>query len=337
MAMPAVNASTRTSIENSCPAGIASVTAVGTAPTMNREATRPTRPPAMERTAASASSNCTRRARLAPSAVRTAISRVRDAALLSTSVATLAHVTRSTRPTAPRSSNRGRCIRPTISSRRGAADRPIAKPACCSDGWVVGIDPSCQDIELRSGLVDRHAALQPRDHAVIELAAAFLSLSVGERHRHPDAGRLVVRLGTAAGELEASGHDADHRVRPAVERDGLTHDRAVASVTRLPEAPAQHRHVHTGPVLLRAEIAAQQRADAEQREQARRDLGAIDPDRLAASRELERNVHVRRHALERLLVALEIEKVRRREGDVFSRSARARPRDARGPRTPAAG
>ena len=215
--------------------------------------------------------------------------------------------------------------------RSGQADR---EARVLQRGGVVGIDPSCQYIELRSGFVDRHAALQPGNHAVIELAATFLSLSVGERHRHPDAGRLVVRLGTAAGELEASGHDADHRVRPAVERDGLTHDRAVASVTRLPEPPAQHRHVHTGPVLLRAEIAAQQRADAEQREQARRDLGAIDPDRLGASRELKRKVHVRRHVLERLLVALDIEKVRRREGDVFHAEALMQGHETLGVREP---
>lgn len=111
----------------------------GTAPTMNREDKRPSRPPAVERIVASASRSCTRRARLEPSAVRTAISRVRDAALLRTSVATLAHVTRSTRPTAANSSNSGRSIRPAISSRRGAADSPIEKPARCSMGGRLAV------------------------------------------------------------------------------------------------------------------------------------------------------------------------------------------------------
>ncbi len=61
-----------------------------------------------------------------------------------------------------------------------------------------------------------------------------------------------------------------------------------------------------------------QRPHAEQRDELRRHLGSVDPERLAAPGELERDVHERRDTVERLLVALEIEEVRRREGGLVA-------------------
>ncbi len=141
-----------------------------------------------------------------------------------------------------------------LSQRRGGESDREAR--VLQLGGIRGVDPSCQDVELRPCFAYRHALLEPADHAVVELAAASLTLPVAERHRYPDAGRLVVPLGAAAGELEARRHDADHRVRPAVERDRLADDRGVASVARLPEAEAQQGDVHAGPVLVGGEVAA---------------------------------------------------------------------------------
>jgi len=87
----------------------------------------PSPPPAAAITTLSVSNCRTRRIRLAPRAVRSAISLRRDAARASSRLATLAQAMSSTTPTAPSNTNSARPVSPTISSR--SRRTTVEKPA----------------------------------------------------------------------------------------------------------------------------------------------------------------------------------------------------------------
>ena len=177
-------------------------------------------------------------------------------------------------------------------------------------------------VELGARLVDRRPHLQSADDAVIELVATRLQLPVGETHGHPGGGRFPVETTAAQGKVETGRHDADHRVRPAIERDRTADDRSVASEPCLPEAVAEHSDVHPRPVFLRRERPPQHRPDAEHVEQVPRHLRHVDAHRRTTPRELGRTLDVRRDPFERLLLTLDIGEVRRRERRVLEVGAR---------------
>ncbi len=95
----------------------------------------PATPPTEPRTADSVSSCLMRRARPAPSAARTASSSCRAVALASSRLATLAHATSSTRPTAPNRTNSGQRTSPSSRSASDAALNVcvafVSGNACC--------------------------------------------------------------------------------------------------------------------------------------------------------------------------------------------------------------
>ena len=115
----AVNAATRPSTPTSRRRGMLSGADATSASTPQNASSRPTAPPASAMSTLSVSSCWTIRPRLAPSAVRSAISLRRDAARASSRFATLAHAISSTRPTAPSRTKSARPVSPTISSCSG--------------------------------------------------------------------------------------------------------------------------------------------------------------------------------------------------------------------------
>ncbi len=94
---------------------------------------RPSAPPATARSSVSANICCRTRRRLAPSAVRTAISLRRPRVFARTRLATLAQAIRRTKPTAPRSTSRAGRTSPTRSSRSGMtmAPQPLLSSGYC--------------------------------------------------------------------------------------------------------------------------------------------------------------------------------------------------------------
>src|SRR6185436_12205784 len=99
-------------------------------------------------------------------------------------------------------------------------------------------------------LLERDAGLERAERAEpMEVARHVLGL---ERERPPDLPLLAVE-GAAARE------HAYYRVRLAVERYRLTHDRGIAAEPRLPEPIAQEHHVVVSHlVLARQKLAAEQ-------------------------------------------------------------------------------
>lgn len=71
----------------------------------------------------------------------------------------------------------------------------------------------------------------------VEPARGAALLGGVEGQRRPEAGAVVLRVG----EAEALRHDANHRVRPAVELDLRAHQWA-AAVKALPQPVAHDRH-----------------------------------------------------------------------------------------------
>ena len=191
-------------------------------------------------------------------------------------------------------------------------DRGIRVP-----GWRVAlVDASRQDLELGTRFFDRRARLQPSDNAVNELVASYLQLPVGKRHGDPGGGGCRVESTATQREAERGRHHADNRVRPAIERDRAADDRSVGSKSRLPQTVAEHGHVHARPVLLLRERASQHRADPEYVEQIPRDPGDVEPHGRTTPRQFGRTWSVGRDPVERLLLTLDVDEVRRRERGV---------------------
>ena len=117
MATAAVNSNTRQSSPTSATRGNDAGLSASRASMPQPANSTPSPPPMRERTRLSVSSCRTSRQRLAPSAVRMAISFWRAAARASSRLATLAQVMIRTKPTAPSSTSSGNRTLPTIASR----------------------------------------------------------------------------------------------------------------------------------------------------------------------------------------------------------------------------
>ena len=100
------------------------------------------------------------------------------------------------------------------------------------------------------------------------------------------------RLGAAEdGKAEVARHDADDRVRLAVQDERLAEHAAIAAELALPELIGDHDRARRAlEIFLRREGAAQSGEDLEGREEARRHVGARDAHRTR----VEGDVHLRR-------------------------------------------
>ena len=124
--------------------------------------------------------------------------------------------------------------------------------------------------EIGSRFWQRHARLEAPERPGV--------LPVGPRLRCPARRAERYPRLTAFRKVEARGHDANHRVRAAVHRDHAPNDRSLAAETTLPEAvPEQDDVVLAVLILLGKKVPSQQWANAEDRQEIRRNGRALDP------------------------------------------------------------
>ncbi len=175
--------------------------------------------------------------RLAPIAVRIAISRWRPAARASSRLATLAQAIRSTKPTAPTRISRASRTSPTSASRSG-----------------ITATLSLLSIHLRIGA----AELLARDRHIGLRGLQVRPASGVPRPANSGLGGAV-RIGLQRDEnvgrrigMEGSGKNSHHDVGIASQQDRLADQRWVASEARSPKIVAQHRSfLSVGLIFLR--------------------------------------------------------------------------------------
>ena len=135
-------------------------------------------------------------------------------------------------------------------------------------------------LELSAGLVGRHARPEPPDHGDDDLAPAQPVADLVESQRQQD-----LHFGPA-GEGEGCRQDAYHRVKRAVELEGLLAAGSDAGKQPSPQAVREYDHLRArGPVLLGKQAAAPGGGDAEGGQEARRDPGGAQALRLSAADE----------------------------------------------------
>src|ERR1700693_3997651 len=152
--------------------------------------TAPNAPPATASSRLSVKSWRMRLARVAPMAVRTAISRWRPSARESRRLATLAHAMSSTNPTAEENPQRRTDARDQLVAQ--IADAHGGAGVCIREARMLAAILRGQRIHLRLRLRERYAGLQPRQEIQKSRAAV-------ELHRCDDA------------EIEYARHDYVHR------------------------------------------------------------------------------------------------------------------------------
>ena len=190
------------------------------------------------------------RRRPAPSADRTASSRMRTVARASSRLATLAQQMRSTNPTTPRNSiDVSRRSLPMIESciRSSVTPRPLL---VCGNSRA---RPSATAPRSACGRLDRHARLHASDH-LEHVGGAGAWRKVDERPHRPDA--------ALPHQLEVLRHDADHGAERPVEADLAADDARIGVEAGAPERLAHHDHVGALGLVVCGERPAGNRRDA---------------------------------------------------------------------------
>jgi hypothetical protein len=108
-----------------------------------------------------------------------------------------------------------------------------------------------------------------------------------------------------------------------VDQDRLP-DHIASAESLLPDVVAEDSDARSRGVLFRREVAAARQRRAQQRKEIRRHARADDALGRAAAAELEVDVPIRSEPLERLLIALEIQQVGRRDRETGNGSPLAR-------------
>ena len=120
-------------------------------------------------------------------------------------------------------------------------------------------------VDVLGGLLDRDEVLHAGDHAIAPRAEVGVGqLFRGEAERNPDLG--LIETACRQWKLEAARHNADDGIGAAIENDGLPNDAGVAMIAIEPQRIADEGERCVGVVLLRGEDAAQNRPNAERRE-----------------------------------------------------------------------
>ena len=226
-----------------------------------KAAARPAAPPSTPSRMLSARNCRTRRARPAPSAARTATSRVRDCARASSRFATLTHAISSTKLTAP-SSTSSVCrtlLHHPLVQRHGDRGRAAVGSS--------GTRAARRAATVCSAAVDRGTSLSGFSRATTEIHCA--PRACGARSRGV---KISGRQNSAfAGRVDVRRRDADDRARAAVQpdrrADGVGASRRTAAATSpslitttLPSPepsastnprPVAHRHAEDGEVVPR--------------------------------------------------------------------------------------
>ena len=244
----------------------------------------PTMPPPSASSTLSISNWRTMAARLPPSAMRVAISRLRAPDRASSSPAMFTQPISSTISTAAQvssSSERTSCVAPVCSGmmRSSKFFTSRGKAGSAFSAWLSDRSCSLACAQLTPGF---------RRAIDFVVGSAALTLPAGTQGR-PDVHRR--------GGAEIARHDADHRVLFAAQADGAAEHRRVAMEDPLPEGVTQNRHRRAvGNVFLAAEFPADPRRDAQHPEIARRDALLLDVLRAVVGGEVDAaGPGVRRH------------------------------------------
>ena len=303
-AASAQNATTRRSncsvtVPGSRPSGISA----GAAWRIAQPTPIPSVPPIADSTTLSVTSWRTILRRPAPSAARTASSRVRAVARASRRLATLAQQMSSTKPTTPRNS-----IDVTLRS------LPII--VSC-----IGSSRTLRPALVCGNSRERPSATACRSDCAAAMPTPGWSRPTTWSANAPRArgGRLVIdrmaHIDGVAQDLELLRDDADHGPQRAIQLDLTADDGRIAIEPRLPERLAQHDHVGALLVVRGKKRAARDRMDAEHVENARRDPLPGDGFGVAVGARHHHAADVRRKAgdrLERAAARLPVEHVERR-------------------------
>ena len=293
-ASPTVKRTTLPSTAAAASCGSPSTVSERTKPAPQYENRMPRAPAAAAKSALSANRRRTSRARPAPSALRTASSRSRQAARVKSRFATLPQAISSTRSVTPNSAISGCRMRRVACS--------VNEPR-----WTVTPSFSIRPISLSSPSRRIRAAASASAWATVtpvaepgddldELDPDLTLRQIGRRRERV----RQVELGLGVREAEAARHDPDDLVAPVVEPERAAEDLRVAAELAHPEGVAQDRHpVAPRDLLLGAERPPERGRDAEDLEELRRDHLHRERARLAGvARESavgRRTVAVHRH------------------------------------------
>ena len=205
------------------------------------------------------------RRRLAPIAVRIAISFCRPTARASSRLATLEHAISSTNPTAATSTSSD-CR--TFCTAKSCSGFTSALTPWLNSGYCVG-QPFGDDVHLGLRLLEVDARLHPRDRKDAGMPAAIVRQRRRPRpDRQEDIGRLQ--------QLEPRRQDADDRVRLVVERDRAADRGCIAAE---PPAPQRVGQQHDACRAGRSSSAVKVRPIAGATPQHRQQRGADHPGR----------------------------------------------------------
>ncbi len=274
--------------------------------------TMPASPPATATTRFSSRSCRTSAPRLAPIARRTAISRERARARLSSRPATLAQATAKT----------ARASRPSIMTMAAVGGDCWTRSWNSVCTWIRRdafalrmqlLDPGRDHRDVGSCLLHADARSQPSPHREpCDVAAMQIVLSQAGRH-----GQRKIHRRMSLNARESGRGDADDRELDPVQSDSGAENRRAGAELADPEIVTEHRHgiPALGLVLVRAESSAERRFHAQHAEEvARNKLAEFDAgQRSCAGAETERCGGEGHQPLEAAIAVAEVGVVRKRE------------------------
>ena len=208
---------------------------------------RPSAPPIAASTRLSVSSWRTIRSRPAPTAVRSAISRLRPSARTSCRLATLAHAISRTRPNRPEQHEEQTAgvADQLLADRLGAEDRAVRKHL----GEAFSIELG-RALQHRPSLCEGDVGSQPPGDDEVVPLIRLRSGRAGTASRRPGPHRSPRKS-------KAVAHNADDHVQIAAQRETATDDLRVAVEAPFPDALADERYPRSvGKVLVRREGAS---------------------------------------------------------------------------------
>ncbi len=269
--------------------------------------TIPRAAPIIASTRLSARSCRTSRQRVAPTAVRTAISRRRDRERATCRLATLACCDEQDEGDGTLEEDQGgpECTENLV------FQRPDCRAPTLVHVRILLRQARRHHVHLGLRLLDADSRRQATNDGQPTSTAAVLDLvsSEGEGPKHVEA---------PARHQERRGQDADDLGATPVESDESSDYRRIRTEAPLPEAvtddSGRRSPCRTGRHVLRSEAAPQDGSDAERVEEARRHLQSIDAlDGISVHRQVEEALGVGLEALEGLALPLPVDEVRRRD------------------------
>ncbi len=176
---------------------------------------------------------------------------------------------------------------------------------------MLGREPAHDGVDVGLGFRVRDSLAETRDDRGVRRSA------IGEHRRRLHLERRPqVPFEVENRVFEGSRHDADDRVRPAIELHHASHRRGIAAEPPLPQAVPDHDDLAAaGPSFFWKRPTAEHRRDAEHRKRVGGHAIRLNAFRHVAAGEVGAPVPVRRHILERLRALLELHEVGVRQAE----------------------